>query len=44
MKLLVDMNLSPRWIDLLADARIKAARVNSGAEQRARRRNHGVCA
>lgn len=25
MKLLVDMNLSPRWIDLLVDAGIEAA-------------------
>jgi predicted nuclease of predicted toxin-antitoxin system len=25
MKLLVDMNLSPRWVDLLADAGIEAA-------------------
>jgi uncharacterized protein DUF5615 len=25
MKLLVDMNLSPRWVDVLADAGIEAA-------------------
>jgi predicted nuclease of predicted toxin-antitoxin system len=29
MKLLVDMNLSPRWVDLLADAGIDAAHWSS---------------
>jgi predicted nuclease of predicted toxin-antitoxin system len=32
MKLLVDMNLSPRWVELLANAGIEAAMVNAGIE------------
>ncbi|AIC11547.1 DUF5615 family PIN-like protein [Xylella fastidiosa] len=29
MKLLVDMNLSPRWVDVLADAGIEAAHLST---------------
>lgn len=43
MKLPVDMNLSPRWIGVLADVSIEAgALVNAWREQRARLGNHGL--
>jgi len=34
MKLLVDMNLSPRWIGLLVDAGIEAAHWNRTLQNR----------
>jgi predicted nuclease of predicted toxin-antitoxin system len=43
MKLLVDMNLSPRWVSLLADAGIEAAHWSMlGATNAPGRGNHGL--
>ena len=42
MKLLVDMNLSPRWVGVLVDAGIEVAHCSKLGAQRAGLGNHGL--
>lgn len=42
MKLLIDMNLSPRWVDLLLDAGFEAVHWSAAGTQRAGYRDYGL--